>query len=811
MFWNYLKVALRNLTRRSFHSIINVLGLAIGIASCLLILAYVSDELSFDRFHQGADRIYRVENDVRFAGKEDNFPVAPAPLAMAAKAELPQVEEAVRLRVMGGDIITFNDQSTVKAESVVFADSNFFQFFTFSLLKGDPEKLLTRPQTVALSQTLAEKIFGDDDPIGKTITIDDQYDYEVTGVYANMPENSHFKFDAIYSMGSLEESKQNVWVSNNFFTYFKLREGVDVAGFEETINDWYAEKIAPQLKEFMGVTVQEFEEAGNYWHVYLRSITDIHLYSQTEIEMRPAGDIRYVYIFAAIALFMLLIAAVNFMNLATAKSEHRAREVGVRKVLGAERKQLIFQFLTEATLISTIAMLLALVIVELALPSFNAYTDKSITVGQLFSGWQFWVIICLPFVVGLLSGSYPAFFLSSFRPVAIIRGKLNVPSYTKLLRNGLVVFQFVIAIFMIVGTVVIYQQLRLLQTKDLGYNKDNLLVIENFYLVGEDRTQTFEDEVAQISGVKHAVAGSYFPTSGSFNKSSYFPDGNPSSELGRPINIWFSRPGFLETMDINLKQGRDFEDYDRDSLSIIVNEEFVRVMQLKDPIGKQFGRYGGDINGDPEIIKFTIIGVVENFNFADIKLNIEPLVIELNPKTNGYLIARVEQSETESVIAAIRDKWETFTNNKPFDYSFVDQRLYDTFTAEQKLGQLFGVFCLLAIFIACLGLFGLASFTAEQRTREIGIRKVLGAGVPDVLSLLLRDFSKLIVISFVLGAPLAYYVMSRWLDGFAYSVTISWVTFLVAALLITVIALATVSYQSIRAARLDPVFAIKRE
>lgn len=813
MFQNYLKVALRNLMKRKFHTAVNVFGLAIGIAACLLITLFVKDELAFDRYHNEYQQIYRIATRFKMAGQEGHFALAPAPSGRTLVNEVPEVIEAFRFRPKNEDIISYGDFH-FKVEHVVFADHNFFRFFNIPLVAGDTETILALPNTLAMSRSLAEKYFGSEDPIGREVIIDNKYKYRVSGVYEDIPANTHFRFDVMYAMSSLEESRSDVWLNNNFYTYLKLRKGADPDQVMHKIKEVQAKYYAPQLKQYMGKSLEEFAAMGNYYNSYLQPLADIHLHSRTDLELAPNSDIRYVYIFSTVALFILIIACVNFMNLATAKNEHRAREVGVRKVLGALRKHLIAQFLVEAIVVSSVAMVLALLLIELALPGFNAFTGKSLGFDLLASGWILPILLLLPVVVGFVAGSYPALFLSHFQPVSIIRGALSVPRHSSKLRNGLVVFQFALAVVLIVSTIVVFQQLKHLQEKELGYNKADLLVLHDAYLL-ENRAARLRDELLGYPVFQSATMTSYLPAGKTgFSKSSLFPESDPSHRLSTPVQNWWVDPEFINTFGLTLVMGRNFSaDLPDDTMSLILNEQAARHFGIgsSDTLGQMFGRYEGD-SEIPELRNYRVIGIVRDFHFRNLRTPIEPMVIlPVKGEFAANIAFRIDGTRSREAVKLLEKHWKQHSDGKPFEYSYMDDRVRGQYEAERKLGQIFAIFCFLAIFIACLGLFGLASYTTEQRTREIGIRKILGASIVDILLLLGRDFSKLILIAFFIGAPLAYILMDAWLQDFAYSISINWTTFLIALVLVAFIAIVTVSYQSIRAGLMQPVESIKHE
>ena len=813
MIKNYFKIALRNLRKQRFYSLINILGLAIGLAVCLLITLFVLDELSYDRYHEKANRIQRVHMSYSLGGKEGNGAVVAAPLAQTMVETYPEVENAVRFRTQGRYTL-YRGTNAYQEEDVTFADSSLFDVFTLPLLYGNHKTALAQPNTLVISARSARKYFGTDweksPPLGETLLVGrDKEAYQITGIFERVPSNAHFHFDVFLSMPSLEESQENMWLSHNFHTYLLLREGTDIAALQTKLNETFKTYAAPEIKQFINMSYEEFLGSGNRFEYMLQPLTDIHLYSDLEGEIEANGDIRYVYIFSAIALFVLLIACVNFMNLSTARSAGRAKEVGIRKTLGSLRKQLIGQFLVEAVLVSFLALLLAILMAELALPFFNDLAGKQLTIHYLHP-WYFLPLLLLAVVaIGLLAGSYPAFFLSAFRPASVLKGKLASGVGSSWLRNSLVVLQFSISIVLITSTVVVYQQLNHIRSMKLGYDKEHVLVVHNTYFLGQ-QAETFKNEALRQPSVTAATLTGYLPANAfNNNNNAIFPGTNPNSERTTTLPWFFVDHDYIPTMGMEMVAGRNFSrDFATDTAALVINEAAARYFfDGTDPVGQILSRFSDDPG---RFETYTVVGVVQDFHYSTMRQKIMPMVINLADNISA-LSLRVQPGQEAATIAALEEQWSRFVSDLPFEYSFLNERFNDIYKSEQKLGMIFTIFCSLAIFIACLGLFGLAAYTAEQRTKEIGIRKVLGASVGSLVLMFSKDFTKLVLVALLIAMPISYFMMSRWLDDFAYRITLGVSTFLIAGGIALLIAWLTIGFQSVRAAVANPVNSLRSE
>lgn len=812
MIKNYLKIAFRNLVKQRFYSVINVLGLAIGLAACLLIALFVFDELSYDRHHEKADRILRVQLSYSLGGQGGEYPVSAAPMAYTVAETYPEIENAIRFRELGASTVFRGDQAYQEAE-VAHADSSLFAVFTIPLLYGNPETALTQPSTLVLSRNSAEKYFGADweenPPLGETLLLEREKEpYQITGIYEDLPHNSHFHFGMLLAMASYEDSRSDMWLSNNYHTYLLVREDATIPDLESKLNETFKTYAAPQIEQYANTTYEDFLESGNRFEYKLQPLTDIHLHSNLEAEIEANGDIRYVYIFSAIALFVLLIACVNFMNLSTARSAGRAKEVGIRKTLGSLRRQLIRQFLAEAVLVSLLALALAILLAELALPFFNTIANKNLTIHYLENWYFLPVMLLVAILIGLLAGSYPAFFLSAFRPASVLKGKLGTGG-GRWLRNGLVVLQFGISIVLITSTVVVYQQLNHIRNKNLGYDKEHVIVLHNtFYL--DQQAEAFKNETLRHPGVTAATLTGYIPADAfSYNNNSIFPGQNPESDRTTTVPYFYVDYEYIPTMGMEIVQGRNFSrDFATDSSAIVINEAAANYFFGEDdPIGEELSNFGSEPG---KFVTYNVVGVVKDFHYSNMRQKIMPMVMILGNSISA-LSLRVEPTQVSSVVAALEEQWSDFGLEIPFEYSFLDERFNNIYKADEKLGTIFTIFCSLAIFIACLGLFGLAAYTAEQRTKEIGIRKVLGASVSSLVVSFSKDFTKLVFIALLVAIPTAYFLMNQWLADFAYRISLGASTFLIAGGIALVIAWLTISFQSIRAAVANPVDSLRSE
>ena len=828
MLKNYFKTAIRNLWRNKGFSAINIIGLAVGLATCLLIIIYVIDEWSYDRYNQKADRIYRLDGELKFGGNHFILASAPPLAGPSMLQDYPEVEQQTRFRGQGG-LLVKKGNLNIREDKAVYADSTLFDVFTLPMISGDSHTALKEPHTVVITEKIARKYFNSTDIIGRTLTINDSVIYKVTGVIKDIPAQSHFNFDFFLPMCQLEDSRNtDQWLSYNFNTYVVLRKGADPAKLDAKLEGMIMKYIAPLVRSVINQSMADFRKSGNSVSFSLTPLTSIHLHSNKQGEISGNGNIQYVYIFSAIAAFILLIACVNFMNLSTARSSNRAKEVGVRKVLGSLRSHLITQFMAESILISFISMLLALGIAWLLLPYFNQMAAKEMSIGLFSRPWLAPALLGLVVLVGFLAGSYPAFFLSAFQPIAVLKGNrgnrrlrtrkergtklrrspLVAGFKTGLLRNSLVVFQFGISIFLMVGTVVIYNQLNYIRSKQLGFDRDHVLVLQNVYPLGE-RVKAFKEDLLKLPGVQGITMTGFLPTSNNRNDNSYFRSPDLDTKKAISMQTWTIDDQYIPVLGMKMLAGRNFSpQFPTDSDGVVINSAAARMMGLTNAIGEKL--YDLQDVQTKKLKIWHIVGVVNDFNFNSLRDVVTPMALFLR-EDRGNLALRINSGNIPQLISRIENKWKTIAPSQPFHYSFMDDDFNAQYKTEQRMGYISLSFSLLAICIACLGLFGLAAYAAEQRTREIGIRKVLGATVTNIVGLLSMNFLKLVMLSAVIAFPLAWWAMHNWLQDFAYRVDISWKVFALAAFLSVAIALFTVSFQAIKAALSNPVKSLKAE
>ena len=811
MLKNYLKVAWRNLLKNKTFSLINITGLASGLACFILIALYVADELSYDRFNEKAIRIYRVNSDIVFGGNKLHLAVASDPMGEALKKDYPQVEEYVRFYTSSGSKLIKKGDQFINENDVAHADSTLFNVFTLPVIAGDSKTALNEPNTVVISESAAKKYFGATDVLGKSIETDDNGGtlYKITAVMKDIPHNSHFNFSMIFSMDNVQY-QWGQFLSHNHQTYLLLKPGTDYKAFEKNFPKFIDRYVVPQAAQFMEIkSMEEFEKAGNKLEYSLIPLTDIHLHSDRTVEMGVNGNIQYVYIFSVIALVVLILACINFMNLSTARSAARAKEVGIRKVVGSEKRYLVRQFLTESILTTVLSTALAISIAALCMPWFNNLSAKELHISDILQPKYLSVLIALPIVVGLLAGMYPAFVLSSFNPIVVLKGKLSGGLKRSNLRNVLVVGQFTMSIFLIAATIIVFRQLNYIQTKKLGFNKDQMLIVRTGAL--DNKRDAFKEEVSKLPGVKASTYAGFLPVSGysrndvSFSKSSAMTADNSVN-----MQVWDISHDYIPVMEMEMVKGRNFsKEFGTDSNATIINETAARLLGWDNPLGKKLYTFFQDQVGT-KLIDREVIGVVKNFHFESMKENIGPLCFRL--ANNSWTTAfKVNTSDIKQLVSTIESKWKTMAPGKPFSYQFMDEAFDSMYRIEQRTGKLGLTLAIIAIVIACLGLFGLAMYTAEQRVKEIGVRKVLGATITDVVSMLSKDFMLLVLIASALAIPLAWWAMNKWLQDFAFRINIGWWIFVAAGIIALLIALVTVSSQAVKAALANPVKSLRTE
>ena len=795
MFKNYLKISFRNLWRAKGYSAINLAGLATGMACFILILLWVQDELSYDKFHENTNRLFRV---VRLDRDDPSQGVcrAGAPWGPALYNDFPEVENFVRFRGHGRTLMSSGDKGFYESEGL-YADSTIFEVFTFPLLKGNPKTALTRPNTMVINERMAEKYFGTEDPVGQSLVFNNQDEFEITGLMQNIPANSHIKFDYLIPFFMYQRWDTSEWGVNNFYTYLLLAEGT-------------ATQLEAKIPEFLERHAGERTAVASINK--LQPITDIHLHSNLLRELEANGDIANVYIFSAIAIFILLIACINFMNLATARSANRAKEVGIRKVVGSQRLQLIKQFLGESIFLSIIGILLAVGLVELLIPNFNELSGKQLSLDFGNNVFLLTGLLFMALIVGFISGAYPAFFLSSFKPIAAIKGDVGSGKSSSILRKGLVILQFAISITLIVGTAVVYRQLNYMSSKKLGFDREQVLVIRMDNSEIKAKKELFRNELLRNPAISGVSATSNLLGGGDWGMPfSYAGSGDENRFSARVLVV---DPNFVETLGMQIVDGRNFSyEFTTDiSAAYILNESAVKQIGFDNPVGKYFGRpTEKNDQGEWDYEKGSVVGVIKDFHFRSFHEEIQPMVLFMIPEWFSYLSVRIRTENISTTIDFVENKWHEFDPNRPFDYFFLDEIFDQMYRAEQRFGNTFVAFSVIAVVIACLGLFGLASFMAERRTKEIGIRKVLGASIINIVSQLSKDFTKWVIFANLIAWPVAFFVMTKWLQNFAYQVGMSLDTFLLAGVLALLIALLTVSFHAIKAAISNPVDALRHE
>jgi putative ABC transport system permease protein len=807
MFRNYFKTAIRNLTKNKFYTSINIFGLAFGLATCLLILLYVLDETNFDRYNEHAKRIYRVNNEVKFGNNHLDLAVCDAIMGPTLSREFPQVEQYARLEGYGSFLVRKGNQN-LRETKAAYADSTLFDVFTLPMISGNPKTALREPNSIVISERMAKKYFGRTDVAGESLLINDKENYKITGVIKDIPEQSHFNYDFFIPMAENESSRNTNWLSENFNTYVLLKKGADPKKLVPEFNSMMDRYVAPELKSILNLSMDDFKKGGGFVRCSLTPLADIHLYSNKIGELGANGNIQVIYIFSAIALLILLVACVNFMNLSTARASSRAKEVGVRKVLGSLRKNLIQQFITESVLMSFIGLVISIILALLLLPYFNELAGKNLQFLSLFQPLMLVFFVLLMLVVGILAGSYPAFYLSAFQPIKVLKGKLSGGFKGSVLRNALVVFQFTISVVLIVGTIVIYNQLSFIRNRDIGFNRSQVLVLHGTDVLNE-KAESFKNELMGISGVTNATISGFLPVNGFRGKNTLFPSSSLDPKTGISLEQWSVDENYIPTLDIKVLEGRNYsKQFPTDSNAIIINEAAAKFLGAKDLLNRKLYRI--DDVSSKKMSELHIIGVIKNFNFSSLRDEVSPLALILQKQT-GSMAVRIHSSDISSVVGQIKNKWEAMVPGQVFDYSFMDEEFNNLYASEQRTGRLFITFAILAILIGCLGLFGLVTYAAEQRTKEIGIRKVLGASVGNIAGMLSIDFLKLVVISWLIAFPVAWYAMNKWLQDFAYRTSIGWWVFASAGLFALLIAILTISSQAIRAAVTNPAKSLKSE
>jgi putative ABC transport system permease protein len=806
MLTNLLKHSIRSFKRQRAYIIINVLGLSIGIACSLLIALYVINEASYDNFNTKKDRIFRAILNGKIGGQEVTAASSPAIMGSTLLKEFPEIEDFLRMNGNGPTVIEYNNQ-TFTEDHLVEADSSFFNFFSIPVLKGDPKNLLNAPRKVVLSESTAKKIFGNENPIDKPIKIgSDTIRYTVTGVMGDVPQNSHFEANILSSFMTNPRSKSPVWMSNSFSTYLLLKPNSSYKTVDAKFPELMLKYVGPEVQQFMGISLADFEAQGNKYRFYLQNLSDIHLDTSIQQDFKASADPKYLKIFGSIAILIVLIAAINFMNLSTAQASRRAKEVGIKKVAGSTRGMLVTQFLSESFMLSFISLILALIFIKATLPYFNNLLGAKLVL-SLFANWYTIPLLLLfSVLVGFLSGSYPAFFLSSFNPYEVLKGSVKNSMQNGRLRRVLVVFQFAVSILLIVGTMIMYRQIKYMLNKDVGFNKEQLIVINRAEALGT-KMKSFKETVKNIPGVVNISSATAIPGRTN-NNNGYMMEGR-KDETFLMATSWVDYD-FLDTYGMTLASGRSFnESFTSDKDACIINETALKDFKIADISKTRFmePRDSGKVN------YLQVIGVVKNFNFESLRNPIAPYILKFQNENMlwGYITVRLSAQNYSKTITAIEDIWKEFVSNNPLQYYFLDADFELMYKQEKQNAQMAVIFSILAIFIAALGLFGLTSFTVEQRTKEIGVRKAMGSSITGIYIEISKEIVILVSISALIAWPVIYYWAGKWLENFYYRISPGLFSFIAGLTIALGIALLTISYRIIRAARVNPAQSLKYE
>jgi len=815
MIKNYLKIAFRNLLKRKVFSLINILGLAIGMAVCLVIILFIKSELGYDSFQKNGDQIYRIALDRKYPGRTTSYAIIPSSIGDAVKREFPEVKESTRMFDIAGNAgFDFTIGEKVFEETNVYAvDSTFFRVFTCEALAGDPLTALNKPNSVVITQATADKLYGGaDNAVGKFFIApfnNANASYMIRAVVKNWPVTSHFHFNMLISSISFPRLSLPNYTGFSSYTYLLLNKNTSGQILEAKLPVVIKKYVSGAIAQTFGETFEQFQSLGNGFHYYLQPIKQIHLTSNLEGELSPNGSMMTIYIFVVIAVFILLLACINFINLSTSLSVERAKEVGIRKTFGSERKSIINQFLIESVLISLLSLVVSLALVYLFIPLFNQLAGKNLTIIYFFTIFHFAALLLFALIVGLIAGIYPAFILSSFNPIMVLKGRFKSNKHGLALRNGLVIFQFAISIILIIATITVNSQIRYMLGNKLGFNKEHVIIINNAFGLKKN-TQAFENDLQKMPGITSISKASTLPGNPNFFGITYQPVGSKTPVTGRGIVV---DENYAKLLKLEMVKGRFFSaDFPSDTVGVVLNETAVAALGLKNPIGAQLNSPDLNRPGAPPTV-LTVVGVVRDFHFQSLHQKIAPLVFNYYKQTDvpNLLAVHIKSDDFHSVLKQIETNWNQYVKDQPFNYSFLDKRVAEQYLTEQTTEQLFTIFSTLAIFIACIGLMGLAAYSTQQRIREIGIRKVLGASVSGIITMLSVDFLKLILWSVLLAFPLAWWGVHNWLQNFAYRITINWWMFLLSGLLAVIIAMLTISFQAVKAALINPVKNLRNE
>jgi len=810
MFKNYFRIAARQLRKQKMYSAIKIGGFALSIATCLLIALYIRDELRYDKNWADADRIYRITGEYKFDGKLETGADWPAPMAKALKTDFPEVENSGRLMphplfyCAGSNQVrrTDEEQNTFE-EGFTYADQSMLDILQVPMIYGDRKNALAEPNTIVISKSKADKYFPNQNPVGKTMILNNDKDriYKIGGVMKDFPSTSHIRYNFLLTMTGYQlwDNEQTTWDASNYYTYVLLKPGTNAAEFQNKLKLILQKYYVDRMKK---AGDPQADDIAKNARLLVQPIAHVHLYSADIDDSLEKGDIRFVWLFGAVAAFILVIACINFINLSTAKSANRAKEVGLRKVVGSHRRGLVQQFLTESIMFSVLSFILGLLIAVLLLPYFNTLAAKSLTIPWT-AWWLLPLMIGSAIAVGVMAGLYPSFYLSAFKPINVLKGQLSRGSKNSILRNGLVVFQFTTSIILIIGTLVIYKQTHYMLNKKVGFDKDQVLLIEGTNTL-DSKLEAFKNDLLKSSEIKSVSIGDYLPIAGMKRDGNTFhKEGKLKEDIGVFTQKWQVDYDYLKTMGMHMIEGRYFsKEMASDSEATVINQSMAKKLGFTNPIGQRIE------NGWQ---KFTVIGVIEDFNFESMRQEVTPLCLVLSKYNSTIVSVKISGADTKQAISYASNVWKGFSPNQPFRYTFLDESFANMYANVKRTGNIFSSFAILAIIIACLGLFALSAFMAEQRNKEIGIRKVLGASVSSITAMLSKDFVKLVIVSIIIASPIAYWAMTKWLQDFAYRIPISWWMVAIAGLSAIVIALLTISFQSIKAALMNPVKTLRAE
>ncbi|MFC2118744.1 ABC transporter permease [Bacteroidota bacterium] len=802
MIRNYIITALRNIFKNKIFSFLNILGLALGMGTTVIILLWVQDELNYDKFNEDYKSIYRITESILENDVEKKFAVVPGIMAETLLDDYPEVISACRFRRVGNQLLEVNKKKY--DENVVWADSSFFNFFNIALLEGNKDEALNKPRTAVISQSRAKKYFADKSAVGEKIMITGDTDYyTITGIYEDIPKNSHFHFDIIFTLESWDDPYMKSWGANNYVTYIKLRPDSDPDEFSAKTAKLVEKYIAPYVVLLRGGTIEEYME-NNRISFSMQALTDIHLKSDLIAEFETNSNYKNVKLFSVVALIILIIACINFMNLSTARSVRRSMEVGMRKVSGAKKTQILRQHMIEAFVMTVIAYFIAMILVEISLPYFNNLTDKDISIDYL-SFPTFIKLFIVLIITGVLAGSYPSFYISSFRPIKVLAGSFISGKGSGSFRNILVVIQFMATIILVSISIFLFQQLKFINKTNIGFDKENVICIHNEYLLHiNDMSKVYIEEMLKYPQIISSGVSSYLPVHPSNrNRMPASPDGD--RDRATAFQQWYIHTGYIETLKMKIIAGRDFSvEFPTDSSAIIINEALARQFDWEDPLEHYLILYASDS------IRYRVIGVVEDFHYESLHTKVGPLLMRLGG-IGGYCLFRYESDNTSEIVSLFQNKWKELLPDEPFDYSFIEDRFNNDYVDEHRTGTIMLIFTILAIIVASLGLLGLTIFIAEKRNKEIGIRKVNGASISSIFLLFSKNVSRLVLIAFILSVPPCWYFINKWLNNFEYRIDIDWKVFVFAGIISLFLALITIFYQTVKAARMNPADSLRYE